>query len=217
MPLILALLLAGQCLAQVTTGSISGYITDSSDRPIAGAGVTVADSARGFERQARSDSTGYYQVPELPPATYSVTAEGTGFDPVQSDGIAVTVNTAVRADFRLPVSGLRQSVEVTAAVRRIPTESAELGLVLDRSTLARLPLNRREFLRLALLAPGVSPPVENSELSARGSFALHALGAREEYNNFLLDGADNNDPYLNTFALQPPVDAIEEFKLVTGA
>ena len=90
-------------------------------------------------------------------------------------------------------------------------EGGAQGYVLDRERVAELPLNRRDFLQLGLLVPGVLPPVQDSELSSRGGFAMHASGGREEYNNFTLDGADNNDPYNNRYVLQPSVEAIREF------
>jgi len=89
---------------------------------------------------------------------------------------------------------------------------AELGEVVDQARIQELPLNRRDFLQLALLAPGVLPAVQSSELSQRGGFAFHANGAREEFNDFLIDGVDNNDPYERSWVLQPPVDSIQEFK-----
>ncbi len=93
----------------------------------------------------------------------------------------------------------------------------DLGSVIDERRIQSLPLNRRDFLQLALLTPGVNPPAEGSELSSRGSFAMHANGGREEYNNFLLDGVDNNDPYVNRYVVQPPVDSIQEFKIATNS
>src|SRR5262249_25543414 len=96
-------------------------------------------------------------------------------------------------------------------------ESAELGLVVNQERMDDLPLNRRDFLQLALLAPGVAPPVEGSQLSTRGSFSMHAAGGREEFNNFLVDGADNNDPYINGYLLQPSVDGIQEFRVAINS
>jgi hypothetical protein len=106
--------------------------------------------------------------------------------------------------------------DVIATVPLIPTDSSELGTVIDQARIQDLPLNRRNFLQLALLAPGVLPAVQNSELSQRGGFAMHASGGREEFNSYLIDGVDNNDHYENSFALQPPVDSIQEFKIATS-
>ncbi|MBV9267143.1 MAG: TonB-dependent receptor [Acidobacteriaceae bacterium] len=97
------------------------------------------------------------------------------------------------------------------------TESSDLGAVIDRRMIENLPLNERDFLQLALLTPGVLPPVQDSALSTRGDFAMNANGGREEFNDYLLDGVDNNDPDVNTYVLQPSVDAIQEFKIETNA
>src|SRR5229473_4014784 len=96
------------------------------------------------------------------------------------------------------------------------TATTEIYTLSLHDALPILPLEKRDFLQLALLTPGVLPPVQNSELSTRGNFAMHANGAREEYNNFLLDGVDNNDPDVNRYTLQPPLDAIQEFKISTN-
>ncbi len=202
--------------AQITTGSISGYVFDPSSRPIAGAEVKAIHRAQGVTRHAVSGADGFYQITGLAPASYSVTASAKDFDAALADDVRVAVNTAARADLTLSVTGLRQSTEVNASVSLLPVNSPELATVLDAPRIETLPLNRRSFLQLALLAPGVTPPTEDSELSARGSFAMHSGGGREEHNNFLVDGVDNNDSYISTFALQPPVDSIQEFKLATS-
>ena len=168
-------------------------------------------------KTATSNSTGFYRFVELPPALYAISASARGFDKSTRTDVPLRVGTPLRIDFHLPVAGIQQSIEVTAVVRQLPMDSSELGAVLDQQRIQTLPLNRRDFLQLALLAPGVFPPVEDSELSSRGSFAMHVNGGREEYNNFLLDGVDNNDPYVSGFVLQPAMDTIQEFKIGTNA
>lgn len=202
--------------AQVTAGTITGFIRDTSGRPVDGAEIIASSADRGIERRALTDSTGLFRLVDLPPTTYAVTARAVNFHPAVARAVTVEVNARVRLDFELPLAPLRQSVEVQAPQSLLSTESSEVGLVLADSRIRNLPLNRRDFLQLALLAPGVLPPVEDSELSQRGSFAMHVNGAREEFNNFLLDGADNNDPYTNRYLLQPPVDVIQAFKVITG-
>lgn len=202
--------------AQVTGGAISGYVLDPSSRPIARAEVTVSDTERGFARRAWTDSAGFYRIAELPPAAYTVSARAQNFQTVTTRALRLDVNARLRVDFPLPLGALRESVEVAAPAASLPTESSELGAVFNETRIQSLPLNRRDFLQLALLAPGVLPPVQDSELSQRGSFAMHVSGGREEYNNFLIDGVDNNDPYTNRYVLQPSVDSIQEFKIVTS-
>jgi Carboxypeptidase regulatory-like domain/TonB dependent receptor/TonB-dependent Receptor Plug Domain len=203
--------------AQVTRGSISGYVLDPSQGPISNATITISDSDRSVARSAATDSTGYYRLEDLAPSTYRVTAAVRGFRPQEFSNVQVEVNAQTRVDFHLEIAGQSQSVTVLATEAGVASESSDLGMVIGQDRISGLPLNERDFLQLALLTPGVTTPVEGSELSSRGAFAMHANGAREEYNDFLLDGVDNNDQYTNRYILQPSVDAIEEFKIATNS
>ena len=203
--------------AQVTAGSIAGTVIDPNGRPMPGATVVASDGLRALSRTAVSDQEGRYRFADLPPALYDVSAAAQGFEPVERRHVPVTVNSQTRLDIHLPVAGIVQAVEVRAPLVSVQLESADLGAVIDRRRIQSLPLNRRDFLQLALLTPGVNPPAEGSELSSRGSFAMHANGGREEYNNFLLDGVDNNDAYVNRYVVQPPIDSIQEFKIATNS
>ena len=202
--------------AQVTTGSITGSVIDPRGRPIPGAAVVASDSLRASTRTTVSDEEGRYRFTDLAPALYDVSAGCPGFERVQRPQVQVAVDSRLRLDFHLPVAGIVQTVEVTAPLVPVQVESADLGAVIDQRRIQSLPLNRRDFLQLAMLTPGVNPPSQGSELSSRGSFAMHANGGREEYNNFLLDGVDNNDAYVNRYVVQPPVDSIQEFKIATN-
>jgi hypothetical protein len=207
---------AVSAFGQVTSGSISGFVTDPSSRPISGAAMTASDSARAIARTAITDSTGFYRFLDLPPGIYTVSSAAAGFETTSAKDIRVEVDSHARVDLHPPIAGKGESVTVTAQVSQLATESSELGEVMERSQIDSLPLEKRDFLQLALLTPGVLPPVQNSTLSTRGNFAMHANGAREEFNNFLLDGVDNNDPDLNRYTLEPPLDAIQEFKISTN-
>ena len=202
--------------AQVTSGSVSGYVLDPSHKPVPNAGITLVDTARSLSRTAAADSSGYYRIGDLSPSLYRVTVDATNFAKATSNIVDVGVNAQVRVDIELSLAGREQSVTVQAAQTPVATESSELGATIGRDRIDGLPLNQRDFLQLALLTPGVTTPVQGSELSTRGGFAMHANGAREEYNNFLLDGVDNNDPDVNRYVLQPSVDSIQEFKIATS-
>ena len=204
-------------LAQVTSGSISGFVLDTSAAAVPKAEVSLLEARHGVKRAMAVDAGGHYQFSQLPPGVYTLSARADRFGESVVKEISVNVDARLRVDITLAPAGLRSQVEVTASVRPLQTESADLGTVIDRSRVEALPLNRRDFLQLALLVAGVLPPVEDSELSSRGSFAMHANGAREEFNNFLLDGVDSNDPDVNRYNLQPPVDAIQEFKIATNS
>ena len=202
---------------QVTSGSISGYVLDSSSQAVPRARVSVTGRRNSERRSVDTDGSGFYQFRQLAPGIYDVQATADRLAEGTAKGVAVNVDSRQRVDLTLGLAGMTQSVDVTSRVRAVAAESSDLGAVIDRSRVEALPLNRRDFLQLSLLVPGVLPPVEDSELSSRGSFAMHANGAREEFNNFLLDGVDNNDPDVNRYNLQPPVDAIQEFKIAVNS
>ncbi len=208
---------AQAAVAQVTTGSVSGYVLDPSHRPIPNARVSVRDSTRARARQTATDGSGYFRVTDLMPWTYQVSAAAEGFATAKAQPIDVAVDAHVRVDFQLSIPGNEQSLTVQATTAPIGSESSELGTVIGQERIAGLPLNQRDFLQLALLTPGVTTAAEGSEMASRGGFAMHANGAREEYNNFLLDGIDNNDPETNRYVLQPSVDSIQEFKIATNS
>lgn len=199
---------------QVTTGSLSGYVLDQSGKGIPNAGLVLEDESRSIQRTSSADQSGFYQFRQVPPGRYTLSGSASGFRTHPTKGIEIAVDSHIRFDPVLPVAYVEFEAEVPS---QLPSESAELGGIVGRERMEQLPLNRRDFLQLALLVPGVLPPVEGSELSGRGSFAMHANGGREEFNNFLLDGVDNNDPIINKYNLQPPVDAIQEFKIATNS
>ena len=203
--------------SQVSSGSLLGYVYDPSGALIANAKITVSDATHAVIRKTTTDSAGTYWVPQLTPAIYSVSASAPGFSDATQSNVTVTVNTSVRVDFHLRIASSPETVTVTSNTPPVRTESDGLGTVVDQQKINDVPLNRRDFLQLALLSPGVAPPVQSSELSSYGAFSMNAGGGREEYNNYLLDGVDNNDPYVNRYVVEPPVDSIQEFKVATNS
>src|SRR5262249_14593031 len=143
------------------------YVLDPSLKPIPRAEVSVIQSESGFARTAATDATGFYLLTGLHPAVYSISAKAEGFESPSATVLRLAVNTKLRADLELAVAGLRQSVEAPAVIQLVPSDSSELGMVFDQARIQSLPLNRRDFLQLALLAPGVAPAVQDSELSTR--------------------------------------------------
>ena len=211
------LLLAAPVWSQITHGEISGQIVDPSGRAIEGVTVRAFDAGKEVRREVATDRAGYFRLVSLAPATYRIEASKEAFAIATVRDIALTVDSRRVVNFSLKLSDVKEQVEVAGEISRLQADTSELSTVLTRERIASLPLNRRDFLQLSLLTPGVAPPVEESELSSRGSFAMHANGGREEFNNFLLDGADNNDANVNRYNLQPSVETIQEFKISTSA
>ena len=200
---------ASVCPAQITSGVIFGSARQAVE-------VRAEDPLRGVSRVVSVDPAGRYRIVGLAPGRYRVSASAPGFHTLAVQTV-VNIDSRVEADFdMIPVDSV-YAVTVRDTLKAVDRESPALSFTLDRDRIEKLPLNRRDFLQLALLAPGVLPPVQDSELSSGGSFAMHAGGAREEFNTFSLDGADNNDPYINRFVLQPPLESIREFKILTSS
>lgn len=207
-------------LAQKDTGSIVGSVKDPSGAVVANAKVTVTDVEHGQTSPTTTNAEGEFVVSPLRVGRYTVTVEHAGFKKAVSDPLNLDVQQRIPVNVVLQVGQISESVVVSTTTPLLETETSELGQVVDSQRVANLPLNGRNFAQLALLTAGTAP----SEPGARDeqSFGFSAGGARSLQNNFLLDGIDNNSnltDLLNetNYVIQPPVDALAEFKVQTNA
>lgn len=205
---------ATAALAQQNTATISGRVLDSSGASIPGATVAARNTQTSRDRAVVTDETGNYSIPLLPVGTYEVSAELPGFKKAVKTGVQLQVAQTARLDLVLEVGQQSETVEVTTTVPLTQTENSAVGAVIDNKKVVELALNGRSFYQLALLVPQVTPPAEGSILSFRGGF--NVAGASELANNFTLDGFDNNNGLLSAPSYRPSVDAIQEFKVLTG-
>jgi outer membrane receptor protein involved in Fe transport len=195
-----------------TTGTIVGTVKDNSGGVVANAEVTVRNQETNATRHVKTNETGDYTVPLLPPGTYEVVVQNTGFRRAVSKDIALAVDQTVRVDVTLQIGEMSQEVAVAAAAPLVQTDSSTIGQVVEGDQVKTLPLNERNFVAFALLVPGAQLPSEGSLDSTQGQ-ALSVNGARETANNFLLDGVDNQDLVINQYSVLPMTDAIEQFKV----
>jgi Carboxypeptidase regulatory-like domain/TonB dependent receptor/TonB-dependent Receptor Plug Domain len=195
-----------------TTGTIVGTVTDAKGGVIAQAKVTVKNTGTNSIRELTTSVTGEYSVPLLPPGEYEVSVERPGFKREVYSGIKLEVDQTVRVDAVLEVGEVSQQVTVTEAAPLLQTDSSTVGQVIDQEKVTQLPLNQRNFLAFTLLVPGAQLPSDGSQNSTQGG-AISVNGAREQANNFLLDGVDNNDLAINQYSVLPSIDAIQEFKV----
>src|SRR6185503_7741927 len=150
------------------------------------------------------------------PGKYRLTTEDKGVGFRRRDQlIEVLVNQEQRVDVDLEIGHGTITID-SVSVAPMQKDSAAQGAVIENRQVEGLPLDGRNFYELSLLVPGVSPPAQGSAGSVRGDFAFSVNGAREDSNNFLLDGVYNVDPKLNTFGVRPSVDAIREFENLTS-
>ncbi len=209
---LLGLLLSASVFASGPTGTITGTVTDPSGAIVRKARITVVDEATNATRDAETNDDGDFTLALLPPGRYRVTAESAGFRRSVMSDVPVDVDQTMRIDFALEVGAATEEVKVKDTPPAIQTDTSTLGQVVNNRLVEDLPLNQRNFLDFALLVPGSQLPAEGSQNSTQGG-ALSVNGAREQSNNFLLDGVDNNDPYINQYVALPSVDAIQEFKV----
>jgi hypothetical protein len=204
---------------QQPTAQVTGLITDSSGAAVPGAMITIANTQAGTQRQTTSNGAGNYIFPVVSPGFYTLSVAKAGFDQMTRQGIELTVSQVARFDFTLQLGSTKQSVQVSAATPALDTSTASLGQVIDTKPIADLPLNGRNFLQLAKLSIGVVNPKPGDRTSNGGSFS--ANGVWSQFNNYMLDGVDNNEKIVDQqssspVVIQPSVDAIQEFKVETN-
>jgi len=218
--LLLAIGFAKPLWAQKDAGTIVGTVRDPSGAVVQGAKVDVEDVDRGVQMTLSTNGEGEYVASPLRIGRYKVTVEKAGFKKAVSEVVQLDVQGRIAINIGLQVGQQTEEVLVTGAAPLLETETSELGQVVDQKRVSNLPLNGRNFAQLALLSTGTAP----SEPGARdeGGYGFSANGARSLQNNFLLDGVDNNSnlpDLLNetNFVIQPPVEALQEFKVQTNA
>ena len=199
-----------------------GTVKDNTGAVVPGATVTLTNLDTGISSTRVSDENGSFEFITVRVGRYKITAELQGFSLAVADNVQVTVGARQRVDLQLTPGNLTETVEVVGAATRLETDSSQRGQVITSEQAVQLPLNGREYSALALLSPGVrlSPLNTGSAQTVReGSFNINGL--RSTFNNFLLDGIDNNaygtsNQGFSNQVMQPSPDAVAEFKVVTN-
>jgi len=206
-------------LAQVTTGRIAGVVTDSSGSTLPDVAVTVTQVDTATSTTVNTDAAGEYVATNLKIGTYTVSFQKQGFQRSVQFNVDVGIGQVVKVDAGLKVGVVTQTVEVTGAPPLLQTETSALGTIETEKRIVDLPLNGRNFFKLAFLGPGANEGATGTSAGAgstdnnRVGIALSVNGLRVFDNNFLLDGLDNNEFGNGTVVIQPPPDAIQEFRV----
>jgi hypothetical protein len=210
---ILAVLAAFAGVAAAQSGSIQGTVVDNSGAVVQGADVIVRSIETNASRAVTSSATGVYSVPNLPVGHYEITVKKESFKAYHLDSVQLTVAQALGIDVTLEPGTVSEEVMVKASdVPNVDLETSQVSNIVDSKRILGLPLLTRDPYELILLSPGT---VQSD--SSLGGFSVN--GGRERNNNFLLDGADNNDTSVpgvagGLAALNP--DATEEFRVITS-
>jgi hypothetical protein len=215
--ILLTALTCGAAAAQETTGTITGVTTDSTGGVLPGVTVTLKNASTGALRTVVTNESGIYTASGLPVGTYEITFELQGFQSATQPGVALHVNDRLQIDGRMNVGGVAESVVVTAASPLIQPIAA-LQTTMGTQQVQELPLNNRNFVQLATLAPGVSSDLSDEVGVGLASVVSMSInGARRNAVNWLVDGVSNVDVGSNiTLLSTPSLESIEEFKIITN-
>jgi len=209
---------ANGAMGQGVTAAITGSITDPTGAPIVGATVTAKDTAHGTLQATQTNSDGAYYLAQLPIGRYELKVESKGFQTALRSAFDLVLNQVARVDVQMVVGAMSQSVEVSGATPLLQTDSTEISTHIDHVVTENIPLVTRNYGQLTLLTPGAVSTNPGSFTSGQNTFQVgrpYINGNREQTNNYILDGIDNNQHDNNDVAYSPNPDAIQEFNLIT--
>jgi len=203
--------------SQTLHATVRGQLNDTAGSVLPGVLLKATHEGTGEQFIVLSTAKGEYTFSVLSPGSYRFEVEKNGFKKYVTTGVLLNVGQNIRMNFIMEAGGPEDAViTVYADQALMEPDATNAGMVLEQRQIVHLPLDKRDFLKLSLLLPGTAPSAQGSPGSARDEFSVNVNGAREDSNNFILDGVFNNDPKLNGFAVNPPVDAIHEFEILTS-
>jgi hypothetical protein len=209
---------------QFETSEVLGTVRDASEKPVAQAAVTLISQNTGIETRTVTDGNGNYDFFNVKVGLYTITVELAGFSKFSSAGVAVNVNARQRVDAALQVGAVTETVTVTGRASVVETDTSEHSQIIGTQAIVELPLNGRNYSSLALLATNVHVSPMALSFGPTGTpreGAFNVNGMRSTYNNFLMDGLDNNsyetsNQNYSSQVVQPSPDALAEFRVITS-
>ncbi len=207
--------------AQFETSAVLGFVRDTAGAPVINSTVTLTNVATAGVVTKQTDDQGHFQFPDVHVGRYKISVSAKGFNDSVTDPFAVDVSTRQRVDVTLKVGSVSETVTVSGAATQLETETSSTGTTISQTQVQDLPLNGRAYGDLMALAPGVRRNnLENQSVTSRDA-SFNVNGQRSEFNNFLLDGLDNNaygtsNQGFSNQAIPPSPDAINEFRVETN-
>lgn len=217
--LIALVLFASSAFSQFDTATVLGTIQDPAGAVVPQCAVTLENLETGISVEASTDAVGNFEFFNVKIGSYQVSVEQTGFKRALSNAFTVTVNARQRVDLTLEVGAVTETVEVTGAAALLEMDTSSRGTVVGHRQIVDLPLNGRSYADLALLVPGTNQALRGSVSGRNASY--HVNGLRSSFNNFTLDGLDNNNygtsnQGFSSQVVQLAPDAVGEFKVTTN-
>lgn len=215
--LVLVVMISPVILRAQATGTMSGYVRDSSGAVVPQVNVTVTQVQHNSVLHTQTNTEGFYNFPALDPGEYTLVVEKEGFQRTVQTGLALSVGQNLRVDATLTVGTVTQEVNVTGQAPLVDTTSGTVSGLVDDRRIVDLPLNGRNIMSLAQIVPGVLNVRAPESLSgARSGPMMNTNGGRQNMNLYTFDGSFFNNPSRNTGMNYPPPDAIQEFRLQTS-
>ena len=202
------------------TAQISGAARDQSGAVLPGVEITATQTDTGITRSAVTNETGFYVLTNLPIGPYRLEAALPGFRTYAQSGIVLQVNSSPVINVALEVGQVAEQVEVQANATLVETRNVGIGGVIENARILDLPLNGRNMIELVALAGATTPAPIVDGTGGRDPFSKGNVSLAGGWNsglNYTLDGAYHNNPYDNGYISMPFPDALQEFKVETGA
>ena len=207
----LLVLLTTTALGQAPVATLVGRVSDPSQANVAGASITIRNNATNETRTVKSGVSGQYTISNLAPGTYTVTISMPGFAELREDNLVLTAEQTARLDTALKIGTTSETVNVTADVGLLNTETSSKGDLITPVEIAEIPLNGRDFNDLAFTVAGVQPAEQN----AKGAPYV-ANGSRADSSGVFIDGINDESPRDAGSQISPPLDSLQEFKMETS-
>lgn len=209
----LALLPTSPLEAQATTGEITGRVLDTAGAAVPGATVSARNEDTGLTRTAQSNSVGDYTLTQLPPGTYTVSAELSGFKKAVRKGLTVNIGARLTLGFDLAVGNITEAVEVTAEAPLIETTKSDISGLVTPKEIQNLPMLNRTFAGLSITMPEARPVGNFDPTKTRiGNFAMSGGDGRQL--NVNVDGGDNKDNVVGSLVQNFAYESIQEFQVL---
>jgi hypothetical protein len=217
---ILLMIPALNAYGQFESATVLGYARDTSEAAIPNTTITLTNNATGIVQKAVTDAEGRFEFSSIPIGTYTIVAEAQGFQKAQTPPFKLTTDSRQRVDLSMKPGSVSETVTVSSAPTVLETETSSRGQVIGTQQIENLPLNGRSYADLALLAPGVRKSFLENQSTTNREASFNVNGQRSAFNNFLLNGLDNNSYGTSNqgFAnenIPPSPDAVSEFRIET--
>jgi Carboxypeptidase regulatory-like domain/TonB dependent receptor-like, beta-barrel len=202
--------------SRATTADLTGNVFDQTNAALPGATVTATNTATNAVRITVTDGQGRFTIPALPPGTYAVTCELTGFTTERSEQVTLSLGEWRVLEFALRVAGATEQVSVSAQAPLVDIQNTAVSNVVSQDQIQSLPINGRNFISFSIITPGVTVD-QTPQQGASATSGLTFAGQRARSNNITVDGLDNNDITLGSVRATFSQEAVREFQVITNS